>query len=258
MKMKISLFGRPLTSWPTAYGPFVRWQPIRHRRGRTFGEAIKILSSHVLWKWHISDFIMINVGYRGCRARGSHGLPKVSPGPTMPYPFTPCRRATTDPALQPFQKWPTHRAGGVQPFSTPLDTLHHTPMFVIHMIAAILVPAWYLGQVVAGGSVAPGRPPPLAAVFARELVFEALPGLARLAIPAAQNVALALGHDFLFTCSKSIIRDFPYQSPHNKYCSSLPCGWAPPNSLSEWAGGGHYKGIFRTATGSYFLTVIRT
>jgi hypothetical protein len=42
--------------------------------------------------------------YHGRMARGTHGLPKVSPGPAMP-----CR-------------WASHSAGGLQPSCTPLDT----------------------------------------------------------------------------------------------------------------------------------------
>jgi hypothetical protein len=34
-------------------------------------------------------------------ARGGHVLPKVSPGPTMPYPLTSCGRATSV-AVYPF------------------------------------------------------------------------------------------------------------------------------------------------------------
>jgi hypothetical protein len=52
-------------------------------------------------------------------ARGGHGLPKVSPGPTMPYPFTP---------LQPFQRWSAYRAGSLRPSSTPKGARRHTPM----------------------------------------------------------------------------------------------------------------------------------
>jgi hypothetical protein len=40
--------------------------------------------------------------------RGIHGLPKVSPGPAMPDPSSPCR------------------AGGLRPFSTPLNTPSRT------------------------------------------------------------------------------------------------------------------------------------
>jgi hypothetical protein len=35
-------------------------------------------------------------------ATGGHGLPIVSPGPAIPYPSTPCGRATPETALWPF------------------------------------------------------------------------------------------------------------------------------------------------------------
>jgi hypothetical protein len=59
-------------------------------------------------------------------ARGGHGLPKVSCGPAMPKPYTPCGRATPQTALWPFGGWPTRRAGGLRPSSSPLDTPSHT------------------------------------------------------------------------------------------------------------------------------------
>jgi hypothetical protein len=52
---------------------------------------------------------------------------KFHPGPPMPYPSTPCGEATPETALQPFQGWPTHRAGSLHPSSTPLDTPRRTP-----------------------------------------------------------------------------------------------------------------------------------
>jgi hypothetical protein len=63
-------------------------------------------------------------------ARGDHGLPNVSPAPAIPYPPTPCGRATSETALRPFQGWPSRRAGGQRPSSTPLDTPHRTPRYV--------------------------------------------------------------------------------------------------------------------------------
>jgi hypothetical protein len=36
----------------------------------------------------------------GRMARGDHGIPKVSPGPALPYPFTPCGRATPETAVR--------------------------------------------------------------------------------------------------------------------------------------------------------------
>jgi hypothetical protein len=43
----------------------------------------------------------------GRMAEGGHGLPKVSPGPGMPYPYTPCGQATPENASRSFQGWPT-------------------------------------------------------------------------------------------------------------------------------------------------------
>jgi hypothetical protein len=63
-----------------------------------------------------------NIEESGHVARGGHGVPKVLIGPAMPYPSTPCRQATPETALRPFQRWPTHRAGGLWPYSTPSDT----------------------------------------------------------------------------------------------------------------------------------------
>jgi hypothetical protein len=50
----------------------------------------------------------------------------------MPYPSTPCGRATPETAIRPFQGWPARRAGGLQPSSTPLDTPRRTPMVFGH------------------------------------------------------------------------------------------------------------------------------
>jgi hypothetical protein len=52
-------------------------------------------------------------------ARGGHGLPKVSPGPAMPYPSTPCGWTTPETALRLFQEWPARRAGGLRPSFYP-------------------------------------------------------------------------------------------------------------------------------------------
>jgi hypothetical protein len=64
----------------------------------------------------------------GRMAKGGHGLPKVSPWPAKPYRSTPCGRATYKTTLQPFQRWPARRAGGLRSSSTPLDTPRRTPM----------------------------------------------------------------------------------------------------------------------------------
>jgi hypothetical protein len=59
-------------------------------------------------------------------ARGGYELPKVSPGPAMPNPSMPCGRATPETTLQPFLEFPAHRAGGLRPSSTLLDTPRRT------------------------------------------------------------------------------------------------------------------------------------
>jgi hypothetical protein len=66
-------------------------------------------------------------------ARGGHGLPIVSPWPAMPCLSMPCRRATPETALWPFQEWPARRESGLWPSLTPLDTPRRTPMRAIHL-----------------------------------------------------------------------------------------------------------------------------
>jgi len=51
--------------------------------------------------------------------RSDHGLPKVSPGPTMPYPSIPCGQAIPETALWLFQGWPTRRASVFYPLGHP-------------------------------------------------------------------------------------------------------------------------------------------
>jgi hypothetical protein len=65
--------------------------------------------------------------------RGGRGLPEVSLGPAMPNTYTPCRWATPETALCPFQGWPAHRAGGLRPSSTPFDTPRRTPLVLRDM-----------------------------------------------------------------------------------------------------------------------------
>jgi hypothetical protein len=69
-----------------------------------------------------------DIGVHMHMARGGHGLPKVSPGPAMPYPSTPWGRATPEMNLRLFLGWLTRRASGLRPSSTPLDTPRRTPM----------------------------------------------------------------------------------------------------------------------------------
>ena len=53
-------------------------------------------------------------------ARGIHGLPKVSPRPTMADPSTPYGQATPETALWLFWGWPTRRTVSLQQSFTPL------------------------------------------------------------------------------------------------------------------------------------------
>jgi hypothetical protein len=75
----------------------------------------------------------------GRMARGAHGLSKVLFGPAMPYPSTPCEQATPETARQLFQGWPTHRAGGLRPSSTLLDTPRCMSMPPLHLV---FLPRW--------------------------------------------------------------------------------------------------------------------
>jgi hypothetical protein len=75
---------------------------------------------------------MSSTPHHGRIARGDHGLPKVSLGPAMLYPCMPCGQATPETALQLFQGWLTHRVGGLQLSSTPLDTPRCTPTLLTH------------------------------------------------------------------------------------------------------------------------------
>jgi hypothetical protein len=63
------------------------------------------------WPWNPWSF-----------TRACHGLPI--------YRSTPCGQTTPETTLHPFQGWPTHRAGSLQPSPTPSDTPRHTPMHI--------------------------------------------------------------------------------------------------------------------------------
>jgi hypothetical protein len=68
------------------------------------------------------------IGQRHRRiARGGHEVPKVSLGPALPKPSSPCGQATPETALWPYQGWLVRRASVLRPSSTPLDTPHRTP-----------------------------------------------------------------------------------------------------------------------------------
>jgi hypothetical protein len=64
----------------------------------------------------------------GRMARRGHGLPKVSPGPALPYPSSPCGRATPEMALRPLQRGPARRGARLRPSSSPLVTPRYTPV----------------------------------------------------------------------------------------------------------------------------------
>jgi hypothetical protein len=80
---------------------------------------------HNFW----SDDLLVkrSNSHHGRMARVGNELPNVSPGHAMPYPSTPCGRATPETALQLFQGWLAHRAGNLRPPSTPSDTSRRTP-----------------------------------------------------------------------------------------------------------------------------------
>jgi hypothetical protein len=73
-------------------------------------EAIARLAIRPVQIWAPAGRKVVKGGRQAHMARGIHGLPKVSPRPTMPNPSTP-RRTTHDTALRPFQGWPACRAG---------------------------------------------------------------------------------------------------------------------------------------------------
>jgi hypothetical protein len=74
-------------------------------------------------------WILYRTNIHGRMARGGHELPKVSLGPTMPDPSTPCGQAICFTSFpRPFQGWPTCRTGGLRLSSTLLGTPRRTPM----------------------------------------------------------------------------------------------------------------------------------
>jgi hypothetical protein len=91
-----------------------------------FSSISQPTASKTVWKLKI--FAECTSYIHRCMARGSHGLPKVSPRPFMSYPSIPCGRAIPETVLQLFKEWPTHREDDLQPSSSHLDTLCHTPM----------------------------------------------------------------------------------------------------------------------------------
>jgi hypothetical protein len=64
----------------------------------------------------------------GRMAWGGHELPKVSLGPAMPDPSTPCRRATPEAALWPFQGCSARSACSLRPSCALLDPPRPAPV----------------------------------------------------------------------------------------------------------------------------------
>jgi hypothetical protein len=73
-------------------------------------------------------YVFLHPDFHGRMARGGHELHKVSPRPAVPDSSMPYWWATSAMDLQPFQGWPTRRAGGLRPATTPMVTPNHTPM----------------------------------------------------------------------------------------------------------------------------------
>jgi hypothetical protein len=63
----------------------------------------------------IKKRLLVSTGSDRRMTGGGLGPPKVLSGPTLPYLSLPC-------------EWAIRRVGGLQPFSTPLDTPRSTPM----------------------------------------------------------------------------------------------------------------------------------
>jgi hypothetical protein len=81
----------------------------------------------------------------GCMARGGHGLLKVSSGPAMPYPSTPCGRATPETSRifwnpPPVQKHRlgeegarNHEGADIQTRSLQADRRRRLPGLLLHL-----------------------------------------------------------------------------------------------------------------------------
>jgi hypothetical protein len=107
------------------YSPFQGWLPARRAACSRLlpplkPHAVRLTGSSPATSRGLAD-------NHGRMVRGGHGLSKVSPGPAIPNPSTPCGQATPETALRPFRGWPARRAGGLRPSSTPLITPRHTP-----------------------------------------------------------------------------------------------------------------------------------
>jgi hypothetical protein len=89
----------PLTDWEAAAQRTVSDFYLNENKKPTFF----LLEIYVVEIWYSHDFYdsRRTDSHRGM-AKGGHGLPKVIPGPAMPYPSTPCKRATPETGSRPF------------------------------------------------------------------------------------------------------------------------------------------------------------
>jgi hypothetical protein len=63
-----------------------------------------------LISWEKNELILEHDAAQARTGRGIQGLPKVSYGPAMPDPYTPCGRVTPQTAIRPVGGWPARRA----------------------------------------------------------------------------------------------------------------------------------------------------
>jgi hypothetical protein len=111
-----------------SYFPDIKWpRPEVHDGEATCvspGAALASMGGSILQvSFLFKTFLMVGLCFEQAHmGRGIHDLLKVSPGPAMPNPSTPCRWATPKTALRSFWGWLVRRAGGLRPSSTPLDT----------------------------------------------------------------------------------------------------------------------------------------
>jgi hypothetical protein len=75
-----------------------------------------------------NTYICVKSWKHGRMARGGHELPKVSPGPAIPYPSTHCSRVILETPYGCFMGGPPLRAGNLLSTFTTLDTPRHMPM----------------------------------------------------------------------------------------------------------------------------------
>jgi hypothetical protein len=114
----------PLTKCPRSGQPStvksdtkISWRKAREEELRTWRvEESRSWGNGESMRWRVEE--------HGRIVMGGHGLLKLSLGPAMPYPSTPCRRATS----WLFEGWPACRAGDLRPSSNPLNTPCRTPM----------------------------------------------------------------------------------------------------------------------------------